>query len=209
MFIWELVVNCVRVGYSSLPSAPNSGWYEGHRKKLVKVIVYGMNMGFEIKSFLEVWRFWSCISNSHVRFWKICRSIESSAFLNTQEKNKAEKSQNASTLHIFSCLQAGSRSCSYKALSRCVSPSVSHSRKEPLQALPRGPSHPLGLSFADPLLQVHFFPFLQSRLVPYLLSSHGLRFLLSWQPWSGTKTWASSLSLWAHISHKISLHRWT
>lgn len=208
MFIWELVVNCVWVGYSSLPSAPNSGWYEGPRKKLVKVLYMEWIWVWD-QILLEVWRCWSFISKSHVRFWKICRSIESTAFLNTREKHKAEKSQNASILHIFSCLQAGSRSCSYKALSCCVSPSVSYSHKESLQAPPRGPSHPLCLSLADPLLQVQLSPFLQSRIVPYLLSSHELRFLPFWQPWSGTKTGASSLSLWAHISHKISLHRWT
>lgn len=68
---------------------PNSGWYGDHRKEEAKVIVYGRNMSSETKYFWQIWRFWSCISNSHLGFWEVCTGIKSLAIVCPQEKSKA------------------------------------------------------------------------------------------------------------------------
>lgn len=129
--------------------------------------------------------------------------------LSTQEKIKLKKSEcqyPSQSLFLFIAV------CSsyVKALPHHILPPLAHDLRECFLTLPQWPNHLLW----DPLQPLSFrcsCCFLQPRIILSSPSSHshGPIFLFSWQPWSGTKTWAFSLSLWVHISPQISLQWWT
>lgn len=147
----------------------------------------------------RVWRCWNCFQN-RMRFWKICRSIESTAyFLNTERNIRLRKARMLVSFISLTFTEAGSRSCSIK-LFPAASHLLSYSHKESLQAPPGDPV----IHFACPLQTLCFrcssLPFCNLSC-PISPKAHELRFLLFWQPWSpDLKTRTSSMSLLGPLS---------